>query len=210
MKNIWLLVGSLGFTLLIVVAVAFLFTKKVNAPVLPSDSQTVVGDARFAKGSSDAKVTIVEFSDLQCPACRAAQPLVDEILVAASSSARLVYRQFPLRTVHKNAIAAARAAEAAGIQGKFWEMHDKLFDTQTDWEGDADPSGRFEGYVKDLGLDVELWKKDLQNPEVDARIAKDEQDGNTLGINATPTFYVNYTKTDVGDLKATVDKYLAQ
>ncbi len=210
MKNIWLLIGSLGVTLLIVVAVAVLFTKKANAPVLPADPTLVLGDQRFVKGSKDAKITIVEFSDLQCPACKAAQPLIDDLLQEASTSARLVYRQFPLRTVHKNALAAAKAAEAAGVQGKFWEMHDKLFETQSDWEGDADPSAHFEEYAKAVGVNVDTWKKDLQNKDLEARISKDEQDGNTLGINGTPTFYVNNVLTEVADLKPTMDKLLAQ
>lgn len=210
MKNVWLLVGSLGVTLLIVIAVAFMFTKKVNAPVLPSDAATVLGDARFSKGKTDAKITIVEFSDLQCPACKAAQPLVDEILKEASDSARFVYRQYPLRTVHKNAFIAAKAAEAAGVQGKFWEMHDKLFETQSDWEEDADPTSHFEGYAKDLSLNVDQWNKDFQDKDLETHITKDEQDGNTLGVNATPTFFVNNIKTDVSDLKNTVDTLLAQ
>ncbi len=210
MKNIWLLVGSLAVTLIAVVAVAFLFTKKANAPVLPSDPNIVLGDERFSKGKEDAKVTIVEFSDLQCPACRAAQPLVQEVLQSASDSARLVFRHYPLRTIHKNALAAAKASEAAAEQGKFWEMHDTLFAKQSDWEEDADPTSRFEGYAKELGLNVDQWKTDYQKKELEARIAKDEQDGNTLGVNATPTFYVNNVRTDVGNLQETVEKILAE
>lgn len=210
MKNIWLLVGSLGITLLAVIAVAFLFTKKANAPILPADPAIVLGDARFVDGKSDAKVTITEFSDFQCPACRASQPLIEEIMKAASTSTRLVYRQFPLRTVHKNALAAAKAAEASGVQGKFWEMHDKLFSTQSDWEGLADPSSQFEGYAKELGMNVDQWKKDYEGKDMETRIAKDEQDGNLLGISGTPTFYVNNMKTDVSDLKDAVEKIVAQ
>lgn len=210
MKNVWLLVGSLGVTVFIVIAVAVLFTKKANAPVLPSDPNIVLGNARFSKGETTSKITIVEFSDLQCPACKATQPLVDEIMKEASTSARLVYRQFPLRSVHKNALAAAKAAEAAGVQGKFWEMHDKLFANQTDWEEDADPAVHFEGYAKEVGLNVDTWKKDFQDKKLETKIERDEQDGNTLGVNATPTFFVNNVKTDVSDLKDTVDKLLAQ
>lgn len=200
MKNLWLLIGSLGITLVAVVAVALLFTKKANAPAVAADPTLVLGGQEHAKGNKDAKITIVEFSDLQCPACKAAQPLVDEIMKQASESARVVYRHFPLRSVHKNADAAARASEAAHNQGKFWEMHDKLFAMQSDWEGDKDPAAHFEQYAKDLGLNIEQWKKDYQDKAMEDRIAKDEQDGNTLGINSTPTFYVNNVKTEVGDL----------
>ncbi|MEP7166912.1 MAG: thioredoxin domain-containing protein [Candidatus Woesebacteria bacterium] len=210
MKNLWLLLGSLAVTCIAVVAVAFLFTKKANAPVAPVDSKVVLGQTKNSKGKEDAKVTIVEFSDLQCPACKAAQPLVDLITQTATESVRLVYRHYPLTTVHKNAYAASKVAEAAANQGKFWEMHDKLFETQSEWEEDADPTSKFDGYAKDLKLDVEKFKKDRVSPEVEARITADQTDANTLGVNATPTFYVNNVATDVNDLKSTVDALLAK
>ncbi len=210
MKNLGLLIGSLAITCIAVIAVAFLFTKKANAPIVPVDSKILLGDMRNSKGKADAKVTIVEFSDLQCPACKATLPLVDLITQSATESVRLVYRHYPILSLHKNALLAARSAEAAANQGKFWEMHDKLFETQSDWEEDADPTGKFDTYAKDLKLDVEKFKKDRVSDEVQARITTDQKDADTLGVNATPSFYVNNVATEVGNLKATVDKLLAQ
>ncbi len=205
MKNLGLLIGSLVLTLVIVIAVAFLFTNKANAPILPSDPITVEGEELHVRGKEDAPITIVEFSDFQCPACKATQPLLEEILQNSSDSARLIYRHFPLRSIHKNAFAAAKAAEAAHNQSKFFEYHDKLFDSQLDWEGEADPAAKFEAYAKDLGLDVEKFKKDYQDKTLEERIVGDENDGNSLGVNSTPTFYVNNVKTEVSDLQSAVE-----
>jgi protein-disulfide isomerase len=210
MKNLGLLIGSLAITCIAVIAVAFLFTKKANAPVVPVDSNILMGEAKNKKGKEDAKVTIVEFSDLQCPACKSVQPLVDLITQSASDSVKLVYRHYPLVNIHKNALAAAKAAEAAGNQGKFWEMHDKLFETQSEWEEDSDPTTKFEAYAGDLKLDIAKYKADKDSNEVAARITADQTAGNTLGISGTPSFYVNNIATDVNDLKATVDALLAQ
>lgn len=210
MKNLWLLIGSLTVTLIAVIAVAFLFTQKANAPVAPADPKLVLGEERFVRGKKDAKVTIVEFSDLQCPACKSTQPLVEDILKTASDGARLIYRQFPLRQVHKNALAAAKAAEAAAKQNKFWEMHDILFDKQTEWEKDTDPSGHFEAYAKEIGLKLEQYTKDVADKSIEEPILRDEADGNTLGVDSTPTFYVNNVKTPVEDLRGAVMAALEQ
>lgn len=210
MKNIWLLVGSLAVTLLTVIVIAFLFTQKANAPVLPSDPKLVMGEERFVRGKKDAPVTIVEFSDLQCPACRSTQPLLDEILTLASGSARLIYRQFPLRQVHKNALAAAKSAEAAAKQNKFWEMHDVLFEKQTEWGEESDPTARFESYATGIGINLDQYKKDLASQSIEDPIVQDEADGNAIGINATPTFFVNNVKTEVSDLRSAVMKALGQ
>lgn len=210
MKNLGLLIGSLAITCIAVIAVAFLFTKKANAPVAPVDSNVLIGEAKNKKGKDGAKVTIVEFSDLQCPACKSVQPLVDLVTQSASDSVQLVYRHYPLVNIHRNALAAAKAAEAAGNQGKFWEMHDKLFEMQSEWEEDSDPTAKFEAYAADLKLDIAKYKADKDSNEVAARITADQTAGNTLGISGTPSFYVNNIATDVNELKATVDALLAQ
>lgn len=210
MKNLWLLIGSLALTLFAVVAVAVLFTKKANAPVLPSDPAIVIGEETNIKGNADAKITISEFSDFQCPACRAAQPLLDSVMALASDSARLVFRHYPLRSLHPNAFAAAKAAEAAAEQQKFWEYHDLLFEKQTDWEEERDPTAKFESYAQELGLNLEKFKQDYANRALEQRITQDEQDGTALGVNATPTFYVNNVKTDVSELLPTVQRLLSE
>lgn len=210
MKNLGLLMGTLVITLLVVVAIAVLFTRKVNAPLVPSDPQLVMGESVNTKGNPNAKVTIVEFSDFQCPSCKAIQPLIDEVYSSASDSVKIVYRHFPLRTIHPNALVAAKAAQAAGKQNKFFEFHDKLFATQSDWAEESDPLAKFEQYATQLGVNVDQWKKDMADKAIEDIVLKDEADGNTLGVDSTPTIYVNNVKTDLNDVSSAVSQALTQ
>lgn len=209
MKNIPLLVGSLLITLFAVIGVSVLFTQKTNTPVQPVVEAALLSDTTHVKGSKEAKVTLVEFSDLQCPACRAVQPLISEILAKNQDDIYFVYRHFPLRGIHLNAAIAARATEAADKQGKFWELHDKLFLIQEDWSAEGNPTAKYLDYAKELGLDVSKFASDLKDSSLDARILADERDGNSIGISATPTFFVNGIRTDVSKLAEAVDSALA-
>lgn len=210
MKNLGLLIGSLVITLVAVVAIAMLFTRKVNAPIVPADPQLVLGNSANVKGNPEAKVTLVEFSDFQCPSCRAIQPLIEEVYSSASDSVKIVYRHFPLRTIHPNALAAAKASQAAGRQNKFFEYHDKLFAVQSEWVEESDPMGKFEQYATELGLNVEQWKKDVADKAIEDIVLKDEADANILGVDSTPTIYVNNVKTDLSDVSSAVSQALAQ
>lgn len=209
MKNLPLLIGSLALTLALVIGVSMVFTKKTNEPVVPVDQQLLVSDTPHVTGSASASATLVEFSDFQCPACRSVQPLVTQIKAQYGEKLRFVYRHFPLRSIHKNAAMAARASEAAAKQNKFFAYHDKLFEVQPEWEGDADPTLRFIAYAKELGLNEEQFKKDIADSALDARVLKDEADATTIGVSATPTFYLNGIKTDVTELPARIDALLA-
>jgi len=157
------------------------------------------------KGKKSAKVTVVEFSDFQCPACGAFHPDMKKILSDYNGKIYFIYRHFPL-PIHKNAMKAGEAAEAAGAQGKFWQMHDRLFETQTAWSEIADPTSLFVGYAKSLGIDEEKFKKALDEGTYLSLIQKDLQDGNKAGVNATPTIFVNGKKvegaTSIADLTA--------
>jgi protein-disulfide isomerase len=106
----------------------------------------------------------------------------------------IVYRHFPLIEVHKNALPAAKAAEAAAKQGKFWEMHNLLFEKQEEWGQDSNALDKFISYAEGLGLDVELFKSDFDSKEVQDRIAADMASGDSLRVNATPTFFLNGNK----------------
>jgi protein-disulfide isomerase len=138
-----------------------------------------------SRGAPMAKVTIVEFSDFQCPHCGAAHPELVRMLREFEGNVRLVYRYFPLSN-HSRALPAARAAEAARLQGKFWEMHDLLFENQRTLE-DAD----LEKFAKQLGLDVAKFQADMRSDEVDKRVQSDRELGQKLGIEATPSFFIN-------------------
>lgn len=136
-------------------------------------------------GTDSAKVTIVEFSDFQCPSCKAAEPEVETLLAKYKDRILFVYRHFPL-PAHQYGFPAAEAAEAAGLQGKFWTMRAKLFAFSPDLSID-----KLKQAAKDLGLDMNKFNQDLDSDTVRQKVLNDQSDGNSLGVNATPTFYVN-------------------
>jgi len=137
------------------------------------------------RGAPMAPVTIVEFSDFQCPFCGAAHPELTRLLHEFDGQVKLVFKYFPL-SGHDRAMPAARAAEAAARQGKFWEMHDMLFEHQHELE-DAD----FERYASALGLDMDRFRSDIVSSEVQARIDADRAEGEKLKLEGTPTLYVD-------------------
>jgi protein-disulfide isomerase len=143
-------------------------------------------------GSESAPVTIIEYSDFQCPACALFYPIVERLLKEMPDKVKLVYRHFPLPQ-HSNAINAAVASEASSLQGKFWEMYSKLFQGQSDWENksDKDAEAIFIGYAEEIGLNKEQFIKDLKNTTLKDRVDEDLKDGIKIGINSTPTFFVN-------------------
>jgi protein-disulfide isomerase len=176
-----------------------------NKPATPSaeGSQLVKSDSHQTKPG--AKVTLVEFGDIQCPACGQAQPIVEQIEKQYPDQVNVVFRHFPLRSIHKNAEVAAQAAEAAGEQGKFFEMTSLMYAKQTEWSNDANPLPKFESYAQSLGLDVAKLKAAVEAKKFTELIKRDENDASALGLNSTPTFYVNGTQVQTSQLKATVD-----
>jgi protein-disulfide isomerase len=144
-------------------------------------------------GNKDAKVTLVEYSDFQCPACKTYEDIVKQIRDSYSpEELKFVYRHFPLRSIHPNADIAAQAAEAAGEEGKFWEMKSLLFEKQSEWENEKDPKGLFGAYAKSLGIDVGKFDEDLKaDDDSKERVEKDYQSGVALDISSTPTFILN-------------------
>lgn len=135
-------------------------------------------------------VQVVEFGDFQCPACAQAHPDVKKLKEEFGNDITFVFRNFPL-PMHANAQAAAEAAEAAGVQGKFWEMHDKLFETQSQWGSLADPTSIFAQYAEELGLDREAFTEALTSRTHKDRVASDQSDGYSVGVSGTPTFFIN-------------------
>ncbi len=153
----------------------------IPAPVTLADHIT---------GPANAPVTLIEYSDFQCPACENYYPVVERLLSESSTTLRVVYRQFPL-SQHANAMPAAMASEAAGAQGKFWEMYRELFSNHTDWTELTNPTDVFVGYATKIGLDIPKFKADLASSTLRDIVNADEQEGISLGINSTPTFFVN-------------------
>lgn len=143
------------------------------------------------KGSDTATNVLIEYSDFQCPACASYQSILKTIAEELSDKVKIVYRHFPLESIHPNAKLAAQASEAAAIQNKFWEMHDKLFDLQSEWSNEKNPSEKFEQYATELGLDLEKFKNDLQSDSVKNKVNEDALLAQTLRLNSTPTFFLN-------------------
>ncbi len=137
------------------------------------------------RGAAMAPVTIVEFSDFECPYCGRAHPILGELLREHEGQVRLVFRNYPL-AAHPRAMPAARAVVAAGNQGRFWEMADLLCEHQRALE-DED----LERYAEQLGLDLERFRSDVHSPETQARIDRDREEGHRLDVNGTPTFFIN-------------------
>lgn len=150
------------------------------------------------RGADTASVTLVEYGDFQCPACAYSYPLIEQLINSNSSTTlRFVPRHFPLAQ-HSNAISAAQSAEAAGKQGKFWEMYGMLYERQKAWETSTDGKNSakniFIGYARELGLDEEKFLADFELQEIKDKIINDQKGGIKAGVNSTPTFFVNGKK----------------
>jgi protein-disulfide isomerase len=141
---------------------------------------------KTARGNENAKVVIVEFSDFQCPFCGRVQQTIEQILKDYNGSVKLYYKHFPLTQIHPYAQKAAEAAELAADQGKFWEYHDKLFQNQNNLDTES-----LKRYAAELGLDTNKFNKGLESGEKAAIVNKDLQEGLSLGVQGTPTFFIN-------------------
>lgn len=143
-------------------------------------------------GPGEALVTVVEYGDFECPYCKQAAPAVKLLLARFAGRIRFIYRHFPLEEVHPYALQAAEAAESAGAQGKFWQMHDLLFDNQSHLKAD-----HLRNYVERLHLDTPRYAADMKDHVYLQRIREHEQSGNESGVRSTPTFFVNRNIHDV-------------
>ena len=145
----------------------------------------------WSRGMPTARVTVEEFSDFQCPACGGLEPGLRRVMKDYEDrGVRFVFRNYPLQ-MHKYAFQASRAAEAAGLQGKFWEMHDMLYDNQKEWSDSMEPRVQFDSYATRLGLDVQRFKADMERQDLAERVKADLLRGNSLGVKGTPTVFIN-------------------
>lgn len=154
------------------------------------------------KGSSELGVTLTEYADFQCTACFTYHPLLQQLKEKYEGRVAFQFRHYPIVTSHPNAMAAHRAAEAAGKQGKFWEMHDKLFESAyvyneqgqpvaVNWVASSNPGSDIERYAEELGLNIDQYRQDLAARETAASIQADMQSGKEIGVQGTPTFLLN-------------------
>ncbi|HSG05801.1 MAG TPA: thioredoxin domain-containing protein, partial [Nitrospiria bacterium] len=144
----------------------------------------------WSKGAEDSPVVLIEYSDFQCPACASYYPSLKLLTEEFGDRIRFVYRHFPLEQ-HVHAVPTARAAEAAGEQGKFWEMHDLLFENQRDWANKETAVDAFFQYAVDLGLDPVRFRKDFESPETGQAVEDDLNSGLGANVPGTPTFFLN-------------------
>ena len=191
----------------------FIFGKNTtpsNVPIEPAelaDAGQLTRSDSPVRGPADAKVTIVEFADFQCPACKNAVPVVEEVLAKYPTQVKLIFRHFPISSIHQHADETSLAGEAAKNQGKFWEWYSKMYEKQGEWsvQSKRKITEFLANYAKDLGLDSDKYNADKTSSAARDIIARDLADADALGVDSTPTFFVNGKQlSSITDLEAAV------
>lgn len=168
----------------------------------PVNSGVPGAEPPHALGPADAPATLEEFGDFECPPCGLLHPVLKTMEKEFGPRLRVIFREFPLVPTHQHALNAARAAEAAGLQGKFWEMHGMLYDNQKAWHEAFDSRPIFEGYAQKIGLDMERFRRDLASQTVEQRIFLDGKRAHSLGVKGTPTVFLNGREVPFEELPA--------
>lgn len=173
-------------------------------PTIPTNAPPGANPPNQA-GSPSAAVTLEEFADFQCGSCAAAHPTMNEIKSIYGSRIHFIFRDYPLAIpAHDKSYEAAVAAEAAGMQGKFWDMQNLLFTNQQAWTAAPTYKEIWKGYADKIGLDIDKWQNDMAGIAAKSRVDADMARGKGLGVNSTPTLYVNGTQVEFADMN--VDK----
>ena len=152
--------------------------------------------SNHVEGENKAGVVLIEYGDYQCPACKAYYPVVKQVVEKHKANIKFQFKNLPLVQIHKHAFEGARAAEAAAKQGKFWEMHDLLYENQDTWTAPTDPVSVLESFAGRLGLNVAQFKTDYASSAVNDVINADYQEATKIGANSTPTFVLNGKKLE--------------
>lgn len=171
-------------------------------------------DPPHAIGPATAPVTLEEFGDFQCPPCGLLHPVLKTMEKEFGDKLRVIFREYPLVPTHQHALSAARAAEAAGLQGKFWQMHDLIFENQKAWDKAFDARPIFEDYAQKIGLDMAKYRKDVASEIVEQRIFQDGKRAHALGVQGTPTVFINgrelpFQSLEPGKLRAIISNEIA-
>jgi protein-disulfide isomerase len=159
------------------------------------------------EGQGSTGVTLTEYGDYECPFCGQFYPVVKQVQTEFNDQIFVQFRNFPLVSIHQNAFAGARAAEAAALQNKFWQMHDLLYEQQTQWSGASDPTTLFNQYAKALGLNVTQFKADYASSKVNDSINADTAAGNKLKITGTPSFFLDGKQIQVGQANTSLSAF---
>jgi protein-disulfide isomerase len=198
----------LPFVIVVLVALATIGSgamlyraKRPHVLAIPEDKTlSAKNDAEspHIRGNPNAPVTLEEYGDFQCPPCGMFAAFAAQLEKEYDSRLRIVFRNFPLK-MHEHAREAALAAEAAGLQGHFWEMHDVLYREQESWSKAPNARELFESYAGTIGLDLNKFRKDMESEETRSRVDADRQRGESLGVQTTPTLFINNQPVDPKD-----------
>jgi len=184
--------GILGAIIVIFVVIFAVSQHSGNNNSGGNNNNSTAGATNHVEGNDAKGVTLVEYGDYECPICEAYYQPLKQAVAAHINDIHFQFRNLPLTSIHPNAFAGARAAEAASLQGKFWQMHDKLYDNQNDWVSSSNPLDIFAGYAKDLGLNVSQFKTDYASSKVNDAINADlAAFAKTGQEEATPTFFLD-------------------
>jgi protein-disulfide isomerase len=182
-------------------SVLYRVKKPAGTPLRIQESADTASGTTHVLGPANAPATLEEYGDFQCPPCGTLSAPLNQIVQDYRPRVRLIFHEFPLAS-HSHAREAALAAEAAALQGKFWEMHDVLYREQPVWSKATDIRPLFDSYAGILGLDVTRFKGDMQSPKIKERVEADQQHGNTIGVKNTPTIFLNNTAVEPEKLNA--------
>lgn len=208
-KQFFLIVG------VVIAALVGIFVVTGNKNDQQSGQQADQAQASsHTQGAGNKKVTLVEYGDFQCPACKSFYPLVKEIKKSYGDDITFQFSHFPLSQIHQNAFAAHRAAEAASKQGKFFEMHDLLYENQESWSSLPDPSQVFAGFAQQLNLNMDQFNGDAASEAVNSTINADIKLAQQAGATSTPTFTINGEKIknpqSLEEFKKLIDEAIAK
>jgi Protein-disulfide isomerase len=207
---LWVLIGTIAVSLI----VYWLFATGGKTVSDMANAPLIINQRDRFKGPANAKVTLVEYADFQCPVCAAYFSILQEVYKTHGDRVKFVFRNFPLTQIHQNAMIAHKIAEAAGLQGKFWEMHDLLYINQKEWKDSLEAKSKIMSYAGGLGIDLIKLEQDINSQEVEEKILADLRDGMNRGVKGTPTFYLNGVKLEnintSDDFRKVLDEYLAR
>ena len=213
-RMLWINLAAIGAVILIsVITVLAMSNSSVTGAPEVDDPEVVREDSHVLGEPGSGNAVLVEFLDFECEACGAAYPFIESLRERYNGQVTFVARYFPIPS-HKNALNAALAAEAAAQQGKFEQMYAKLFDTQAEWgEQQQSNAPLFRSFAEEIGLDLEQFDRDVADPATRERVLADQADGTALGVQGTPTFFLNGEKLELqsaDDLVQAIDAALAE
>lgn len=197
MENVKLLLATVFGTVILIAGVVWFLSQGSNAgsssgePII-ADAQLLVNGARHMKGATEsARFTVVEFADFQCPGCASVAPVIEALAAQYPNDVRVVFRHLPLVSIHPNAVPAAKAAEAAAGQGKFWEMHDVLFARQSEWQNKQNAREYFADLATEIELDRDAFLTAYDSSATEDAVMTDLRLAEQLNLSGTPTLFLN-------------------